>query len=129
MTDKKLFELEFLLKTTPKILDKMLFTANGLAEWFSDDVHVNEDIYEFEWDGYIEEARLLSSKNGQYIKWQWIEDEEEELDTFFGFKYHVDPLTKSVILTVTGSSTDDELEESKALWEKQINNLKRLIGA
>lgn len=129
MKVKNIFELEFVLKTSPKVLNNMLFTPNGLAEWFCDDVNVKEDIYYFNWDGYIEEARLLSSKQGQYIKWQWIEDEEEGLDTQFGFKYHIDPITNAVILTVIGSSTEEELVESKALWESHINDLRKLIGA
>lgn len=129
MKEKKIFELEYILKTSPKVLNNVLFTPTGLADWFCDDIQVEDDIYSFEWDGYAEEARLLGVKNGSYIKWQWIEDEEDGLKTYFGFKYHIDPVTNAVILTVSGSSTEDDMEETKALWEQHVNDLRRLIGA
>lgn len=129
MKDKKIFELEYILKTSPKVLDNVLFTPSGLADWFCDDVNVKDDIYSFEWDGYIEQARLLSLKKGQAIKWQWIEDEEEGIDTYFGFRYHIDPLTNAVILTISGSSTEEDMKEAKALWEQHVSDLRRLIGA
>ena len=129
MKDKKIFELEYVLKTSPKVLDNVLFTQSGLADWFCDDVNIKDDIYSFEWDGYIEQARLLSLKKGQAIKWQWIEDEEEGIDTYFGFRYHVDPLTNAVILTVSGAATDEDSKEAKALWEQHVSDLRRLIGA
>jgi hypothetical protein len=127
--DKKIFELDYVLKTSPKVLDNALFTVSGLADWFCDDVNVKDGIYSFEWDGYIEKARLLSSKNGHFIKWQWLEDEEEGHDVCFGFKYHIDPLTNAVIMTVYGSAFDDEMDEAKALWEQHVQDLKRVIGA
>lgn len=129
MNVKSIFELEYIVKTSPKVLDTVLFTPSGLAEWFCDDVNVKEDIYSFEWDGYIEKARLLGIKQGQFIKWQWLEDEEEGIETYFGFRYHIDPVTNAVVLTVTGFATADEMDESKALWEQHISDLKRLIGA
>lgn len=129
MKDKKIFELEYVLKTSPKVLDNVLLTPDGLADWFCDDVNVKDDVYSFEWDGYTEEARLLSLKKGHHIRWQWIEDEEEGLDTYFEFKYHIDPLTNAVILTVSGAATDEDTKEAKALWEQHVSDLRRLIGA
>lgn len=129
MNVKEIFELEYVLKTSPKVLNNVLFTPDGLSDWFCDDVNVKEDIYSFEWDGYTEEARLLGLKQGQFIKWQWLEDEEEGLDTYFELRYQIDPITNAVILTVTSFASKDEIEESKALWEQHINDLKRLIGA
>ncbi|HLU87983.1 MAG TPA: START-like domain-containing protein [Taishania sp.] len=129
MKDKVNFELEYVLKTSPKVLDNSLFTPSGLSEWFCDDVNVKDGIYSFEWDGYVEEARLLSFKQGQHIKWRWLEDEEEGYDSSFGFKYHIDPITNAVILIVYGSAFEDEVDEAKALWEQHISDLKRKIGA
>lgn len=129
MNVKEIFELEYVLKTSPKVLNNVLFTSDGLADWFCDDVNIKDDIYSFEWDGYAEKARLLGIKHGQFIKWQWLEDEEEGLDTYFELKYQIDPITNAVILTVTSFASKEEAEESKALWEQHINDLKRLIGA
>ena len=102
---KEKYKLEFLLKTNPRVLDKLLSTPDGLADWFADDVRVSDDIYTFEWDGNSEPARLLQLKMNSKIRFQWIEDEEEGLDTYFELAYIVDPMTSSVILHITDFAT------------------------
>ncbi len=127
--DKEKFELEYLLKTSTKVLDNMIGTPSGLSEWFADDVNIKDDVYTFIWDGSEEEARLLNKKVNSKVKWQWIQDEEDGLDSYFEFRYDVDPMTKAVILTITDFAEDDEMEEVKQLWDQQVNELKRILGA
>ena len=129
MAEKAKFELEYLLKTSPKVLDNMISTPSGLSEWFADDVNIQDDVYTFIWDGSEEDARLLSKKAGSRVKWSWIGDEEEGLDTFFELRYEVDAMTKAVILTITDFAEMDEMDEVKRLWESQIADLKRILGA
>ena len=129
MTKKEQFELEYVLRTSPKVLDKLLSTPDGLSEWFADDVIVKDDMYTFHWDGSEEQARLISKKAGEYIKWQWLNDEEDDLETFFEMKYTIDPMTKVVILTVSDFAEKTERDEIVRLWESQISDLRRLIGA
>ena len=127
MADKEKFELEYLLKTSPKVLDNMISTPSGLSEWFADDVNIKDDIYTFIWDGSEEEARLVTKKNGSKVKWKWVED--DEVETYFEFRYEVDPMTKAVILTITDYAEPSEADEIKRLWDNQIGELKRLLGA
>ncbi len=129
MPEKKKFELEFLLHTSPKVLENMLFTPSGLSEWFADDVNIKDDIYTFFWDGSEEDARLLTKRNGEKIKWQKIVDENDGLDTYFQLEYEVDPMTKAVILKVTDFEDDEDSDEARALWESLIAELKRILGA
>ena len=129
MAEREKYEMDFLLKTSIKSLDNMVSTPSGLSEWFADDVNIKDDIYTFIWDGSEEEARLITKKNNSKVRWQWIEDEDEDLDTYFELRYETDPMTKSVILTLTSFAEPDEVEESKFLWEEQINQLKRKLGA
>ena len=129
MAEKDKFELEFLLKTSSKVLDNMISTPSGLSEWFADDVNIKDDVYTFIWDGSEEEARLITKKAGTRVKWKWIEDEEDELDTYFEVRYEVDPMTKAVVLTVTDFAEPDEMEEVQRLWTSQISDLKRILGA
>ena len=129
MVVKEKFELEFLLKTSSKVLDNMISTPSGLSEWFADDVNIKDDIYTFFWDGSEEEARLLARKVNARVKWQWMEDEEDGIEAYFEMRHEVDPMTKAVILTVIDFAEHDELEEAQRLWENQINNLKRTLGA
>jgi uncharacterized protein YndB with AHSA1/START domain len=129
MTKKVKFELEYVLRTSPKVLDKALTTPDGLSEWFADNVKVNDGVFTFFWDGSEEMARLIAKKNGEGIKWQWINDEEDGIDTFFEMKYTIDQMTKAVILTVSDFAEQDEMDEVKRLWDSQIITLKRYIGA
>ena len=129
MAEMEKYEMEFLLRTSLKSLDTMISTPSGLSEWFADDVNIKDDVYSFFWDGSSEDARLLSRKANARVKWRWLEAEEDGEDTFFEFRYEVDPMTKSVILMVTDFAEEDELDESQRLWEKQIGTLKQKLGA
>ena len=129
MAEKIKYELEFLLKTSSKSLENMLFTAAGLADWFADDVNIKDDIITFEWEGSQEEAKLLTKRMTDKIKWQWVEDQEDGLNTFCELRYEIDPMTKVIILYVTDFSEEDDMDESKRLWEQQIGELKRVLGA
>lgn len=129
MAEREKYEMEFLLRTSTKALDNMISTPSGLSEWFADDVNIKDDIYTFLWDGSEEQARLIKKKTNSMVRWQWMEDEEEGLDTYFELRYEKDPMTKSVILTLTSFAEPDEVEESRFLWEGQIGQLKRKLGA
>jgi uncharacterized protein YndB with AHSA1/START domain len=129
MTEKKKFELEYVFKSSPSILYKLLSTPDGLAEWFADDVNVQEDIYTFDWAGEEVTARLLSSKSGDFMRWTWLEDDDEDENAYFELKVKVDPMTKMSVLLITDFAEEDEIDEAKQLWESQISNLKRIIGA
>lgn len=129
MTEKVKFELEYLMKTSPKVLENMLCTPSGLSEWFADDVNIKDDIFTFCWDGSEEKARLLSKKTQSKAKFKWLEDEREGNDCFFEMSFEIDPMTKVVVMTITDFAEEDEVEESQMLWESQINDLKRLLGA
>lgn len=129
MIEKKKFEMEYLLRTSTKVLENMISTPSGLSEWFADDVNINNDVYSFIWDQSGQEARLITNKSASRMKWRWIEDEEDGIDSFFEIRYDVDPMTKSVILTVTDFAEEEEIEEAQQLWDNSISELKRILGA
>jgi hypothetical protein len=129
MTEKVKFELEYLLKTSPKVLENMLCTPSGLSEWFADDVNIKEDIFTFFWDGSQESARLLSKKTATRARFQWLADEEEGNDYFFEMSFQIDPITKAVVMNITDFAESDEVDESQLLWEQQVSDLKRVLGA
>lgn len=129
MSDKTKFELEFLIKSSSKILYNCISTPDGLSEWFADDVNIKKDVLTFIWDGSEESARILSKKNGEYVKYQWLEHEEEDLDTFFELRLKIDPLTKEVALMVTDFADEDEIEEATLEWETIIGKLKHRLGS
>lgn len=122
------FELEYVLRTSPKVLENMLSTPSGLSEWFADDVNVKGDIYTFIWEDSKQEARHYPDKQNRSYRFQWIEDEEDGNDCFFEIGYSIDALTKDVILKISDFAESDEIEDSKLLWEQQIIDLRRTLG-
>ena len=129
MSDKIKFEQEYIFKTSPKVLTNLLMTPSGLSEWFADDVNVKDDVFTFHWNGSEESARLLSKKNNEYIKFRWLEDEEDGIDSYVEMRYTIDPMTKEVVFNLTSFATEDEMEEVQLYWESAIGDLRRMIGA
>mgnify|MGYP003648390990 CR=1 FL=1 len=129
MPVKEKYELEFLFKTSPKVLDNMITTPSGLSEWFADDVNIKDDIYTFFWDGSEEDARLITKKSNSKVKFRWLEDEEDGSEAYFEIRYEVDPMTKMVLLIVTAFAEPSEMEDAQLLWQSQIEELKRTLGA
>lgn len=126
---KEKFELEYLLKTSLRVLDNMIGSPSGLSEWFADNVTVRDDMYSFEWDGAIEKARLLTRKMNSKMKFKWVEDEENEDDYYFEMNIDIDPMTGIASLKIVDFVFPEDIESAKMLWEQQINDLKRIIGA
>lgn len=129
MSDYVKYELEFIINTSTKVLYNLMSTPSGLSEWFADDVNIRDNVFTFIWDGSEEKARLISKKKGEYVKFQWLEHEEEGEDTYFELRIRIDDLTKEVALIVTDYAEDDEVEEAQLLWENQVNELMHVLGA
>ncbi len=129
MSEKIKYELEFEVKSSTSVLFNMISTASGLSEWFADDVNLKGDNFIFFWDGSEETAKLITKKKGESIKFQWEDDADEGLKTYFEIAIKVDDLTNDVALMITDFAEEDEMDEAKLLWENQINDLKMVIGS
>ncbi len=120
------YELEYVVNTTVRVLYPRLATPSGLADWFADNVDLNGDYYTFHWEGSEQRAKVLFKRKDKAIRFQWEEDEGE--DVYFEFKIKVDELTHSVALIITGFAEEDEVDEEKGLWDKQIERMRRNLG-
>ncbi|MDA0883203.1 MAG: START-like domain-containing protein [Bacteroidetes bacterium] len=131
MMEKVKFQQEYLINASAGIIYNCLITPSGLSEWFADDVNIKKDVYTFMWDGSEEYARLLTTKKDEYVKFRWVEDEDDEgdKDTFFEIRLRVDDLTQEVAILVTDFADDDEVDEAQLLWDSQIVRLKRVLGS
>jgi|TARA_Y100000992_G_scaffold94309_1_gene60682 uncharacterized protein YndB with AHSA1/START domain len=126
MSDKVKYELEFPIQASPNMLYQYISSASSLTEWFADDVNSRGKIFSFFWDGSEEKAELISSKNNQFVKFKWLDNED---NSFFEIRIVVDELTKDASLIITDFSDEDEVDESKMLWESQIADLKQVLGS
>ena len=129
MSKRVSYSLEIDFQSSPQLLFQYLSTPSGLSEWFANDVNSRGEIFTFFWDDGEETAKLLSKKNNEKVKFQWINDEEASESEFFEFSIEVDEITKDVSLIITDFSDEDELDESKMLWENSVASLKQVLGS
>jgi uncharacterized protein YndB with AHSA1/START domain len=121
------YDLEYLLKSSPKVLFPRLSTPEGLAEWFADEVVAEGDMFSFKWQKTEVKARLSALKENKLVRFEWPGREDEE-SNFFEFKINIDELTGDMALIITDFAEPEEKEDSIYLWDTQITELKRILG-
>ena len=124
---KEKFELEFIINASNKIIYNCISTPSGLSEWFSDDVNIRDDVYTFIWDGSEEQAKLLSKRKDEFVKFKWLEDDDE--NSYFELRIKIDALTGELAMIVTDFAEEDEMEDAKLLWQNSIDELKHILGS
>ena len=121
------FEMEYNLNCSPKVLFSRLSTAEGLGEWFADQVNVDGDLFTFYWNTSDSKARLSALKENKLVRFEWIGMENEE-SNYFEFRINLEELTNELALIITDFAEPEEKEDSIYLWDSQINDLKRILG-
>lgn len=129
MENKTKFEMEFQIHASPQLLYQYISTPSGLSEWFSDNVNSRGELFTFIWDDSEEQAKLVSKKAGERIRFKWINGSEDENAQFFEIRIQVDEITKDVSLLITDFAEEDEVDEAKMLWQNQISDLKHVLGS
>lgn len=129
MSEKVRYEIEFPINSSPQLLYQYISTPSGLQEWFAKTVNSRGEFFTFEWDDTEENARLSSKKSGEKVKFKWIDDNKNDTEYYFELRILEDEITKDVSLMVVDFAEDDEIEESKLLWENQVSDLKHVIGS
>jgi len=124
---KSQYELEYMLNSSPRVLFPRLSTAEGLAEWFADDVRIEGEDFVFIWDNSEHRAKLVQIRDYKHVRFKWVEKEENE-DRYFEFKINIDELTGDVALIITDFAEESEREDAIYLWDTQITELKRALG-
>jgi len=127
MSEKKQYQLEYVVKASPKLLFNFLSSPSGLSDWFADDVNFRGEKYTFFWEGSEEEATMISKKANQHIRFKWESSTDDE--SYFEFRIEIDDLTEDVSLIITDYAEEDEMEEAKLLWDSQIHSLLAAMGS
>ena len=123
------FEIEFVIQASPQLLYQYMHTPSGLSEWFADNVNARTEKYSFFWDDSEEDALLLRKKVNEFVRFRWLNGDDDQDDCYFEMRIVVDEITKDVSLVVTDFAEEDEVEETKMLWESQISDLKQVLGS
>jgi uncharacterized protein YndB with AHSA1/START domain len=129
MEVKVKYEIEFPIMSSPQLLYQYISTPSGLSEWFADNVNSRGEVFTFIWGDSEEKAKLMSKKTDERVKFRWLNDDGSESDYFFEIRLMVDEITKDVSIVVVDFADEDEIQESKSLWENQISDLKHVLGS
>ena len=126
MSEKKKINIEYEIKSSPRILYGFLSEPNGLTQWFADDVSVKDQVYTFTWDGEPQTAKLLAIKENKVVRFRWIDD-----DPLYYFEMEIiqDELTNDVALSITDFAAEDAISERKLIWNNQVEYLVSVLGA
>jgi uncharacterized protein YndB with AHSA1/START domain len=125
---KMKYELEYTLNCSPKVLFSRLSTAEGLSEWFAEQVNVNGDLFSFFWNRTESKARLSALKENKLVRFEWIGNGNNKESNYFEFRIRVEELTGDTALIITDFAEEDEKEDSIYLWDSQIHDLRRALG-
>jgi uncharacterized protein YndB with AHSA1/START domain len=126
MSEKKKFNIEYEIKSSPRILYGFLSEANGLTQWFADDVSVRDQVYTFNWDGEEQKAKLMCIKENKLVRFKWVEDDPQY---FFEMEILQDELTNDVALSITDFAAEEAIGERKLIWDNQVEYLISVLGA
>lgn len=120
---------EYEMRASKKMLYPFISSASGLSQWFADDVNINNEdkVFTFIWDGDENRARMISSRINHHVKFEFIDDEDDDDPNTVEFILDINELTNTVFIRVTDYS-DMEIEEAQELWDSLIHNLKEIVG-
>lgn len=132
MTKKKLFTADYEIHASIKMLYPYIQTASGLAEWFSDDVTINNEdkTYTFFWDNEEHRARQVAHRTNHFARFEFLpENGEDEKDpSYFELRLEFNELTQSVFLKVIDYSDFPDLKELQDLWDSLVESLRKTVG-
>ncbi len=119
---------EFEINASQKMLYPYIYTAGGLAQWFADDVTVNEDkIFNFIWEGEDHYARMVSHRTNAFVKFEFIRDDDDD-PPYFEIRIEKSELTQATFLQITDYSEIEDEEEIRDLWEGLLDSLREIVG-
>ena len=125
---KKKVQYEFPMHCQSEILYEYMASAEGLSEWFADDVEEKGDDFFFSWNGGPDEkATLIRYKPESFVRFRWEEDEGSK--NYFEMSIVIDDITDDLALNITDFCDDGDEEENQLYWEILIENLRLKLVA
>ncbi len=125
------FIAEFEINASSKMIFPYLNTPSGLAQWFADDVMVDEDkVFNFIWDHQDHKARLAAQKMNHYVKFEFLSNNNSDKTSdsaHIELRLETNELTNTTFLRVLDCSEEDE-EELYEIWKNIVYNLKEIVG-
>ena len=118
-------DLEFIFRASPTIIYNFVTTTSCLVRWYCDEVDITNDTYTFYWTGSNETAHLIDDIEDERVKFKWDHADESE---YLEFRMYKSDVTNETILEITDFSDEDEVQETKDLWETLMVELRKECG-
>ncbi|MEJ8802449.1 START-like domain-containing protein [Pontibacter sp. H249] len=128
---KTKFVREYPINASAKLLYPYLSSASGLAQWFCDDVIVDEDkVYNFKWDGRSHYAEMTGHRTNKSVRFLFLGDKKEHMvdGSYIDFSIESSELTQEQFLKIVDYSDEEDVEELEELWDNLFQNLKEIVG-
>jgi uncharacterized protein YndB with AHSA1/START domain len=125
-TKKVMLKVEFILRASPTIVYQFLTTPACLVRWFCDEVDIEENVFNFAWDGNVETATLIEDWEDELLRFEWEDGYPNE---YLEFAISKSPITDETILTITDFAEPGDVEDVKKIWNNQINQMMKEAGA
>lgn len=128
---KNLFNADYEIHASIKMLYPYIQTASGLSEWFADNVTISpEKVFTFVWDNEQHKAVMAAHRTNHFAKFEYLpESKADEKDkSYFELRLEVNELTQTTFLKVTDYSDFDDMEELQDLWDGLVEKLRKVVG-
>lgn len=130
--EKYLFEKEYEMRASIRILYPFINTSDGLAKWFADKaVQISNTEYNFIWENTDHYARLISSKINKFSRFEFPNLESVPNGVkcdYIEFRLETNEMTNSVFLKINDFSANQDFQELENLWDGLVNSLKEITG-
>lgn len=127
MNNMMQYELEFTFSVSPKLLYTMISKPEGLSRWFADSVYIEEDVYHFVWADSEQMARLIESKENEFVRFEWVDDFHE--GCILELSIQSQEVSQEIALLIKDCADSTEMDYYKRLWSAQVVKLQRLFNA
>ncbi len=129
--EKTKFAYEYEINASKKMLYPYFTTPSGLAQWFADDVNIDEDnIFNFIWEGEDHKAKMASHRTNSFVRFVYLNADKTEEDDpdWVEFKIDVNEMTQTTYIKIVEYSEFDDKEEQAEVWEGLLYALKETVG-
>ena len=118
--------IDYIFTISKNLLFKRLSTASGLSEWFAPDVNVNNNVFNFKWDGTFQAAKYTINRKTPCIRFDWLDEDKKYLE----FVIEESSISQDISLLITDFVEDNEDDDvATDLWDNLIDRLKRKLGS
>lgn len=128
---KNLFNADYEIHASIKMLYPYIQTASGLSEWFADNVTISpEKVFTFVWDNEQHKALMAAHRTNHFARFEYLPElkADEKDPSYFELRLEVNELTQTTFLRVSDYSDFDDMDELQDLWDSLVEKLRKVVG-